>query len=114
MAKLRCKLYLPQLQNGRSFRDSQLLVNFNGNLRILKTLYTKNKQLKFSLVVEYSASFSNMSVVRRNFLERFIILKLGEFVYKFYSYLEVELVVIFRTDFNWFRSYLYISLLINE
>lgn len=55
-----------------------------------------------------------MSVVRRNFLERFIILKLGEFVYKFYSYLEVELVVIFRTDFNWFRSYLYIALLINE
>ena len=74
----------------------------------------KSKQLNFSLVVEYSASFSNMSVVRRNFLERFIILKLGEFVYKFYSYLEVELVVIFRTDFNWFRSYLYISLLINE
>ena len=35
-------------------------------------------------------------------------------MYKFYSYLEVELVVIFRTDFNWFRSYLYIALLINE
>ena len=33
---------------------------------------------------------------------------------EFYNYLEVELVVIVRTDFNWSQSCLYIPLLITE